>query len=32
MPVENWSQMNETEKHALYIYLVSLAPLPYGGR
>ncbi len=32
MPIENWSQMNETEKRALYTYLMSLPPLPFGGR
>lgn len=32
MPIENWSSMDETEKRALYTYLMSLPPLPFGGR
>jgi hypothetical protein len=32
MPVEAFGKMDETEKHAIFAYLQSLAPLPYGGR
>jgi hypothetical protein len=32
MPIENLAKMDETEKKALYAYLMSLAPLPFGGR
>lgn len=32
MPVENFSRMDETEKRALYAYLMSVPPLPLGNR
>lgn len=32
MPIENFGQMDDTEKTALYAYLMSLPPKPFGGR
>jgi hypothetical protein len=32
MPTENFGKMNDTEKKALYAYLMSLPPRPFGGR
>ncbi len=32
MPIDNFGQMDETEKKALYAYLMSLPPKPLGGR
>ena len=32
MPIESFGKMDDTEKHALYSYLMALAPLPAGGR
>lgn len=32
MPLEAVSKMNETEKHALFAYLKSLPPTPFGNR
>lgn len=32
MPIDGFSKMNETEKRALYAYLMSLPPAPFGGR
>lgn len=32
MPISAYGQMDETEKKALYAYLMSLPPKPFGGR
>jgi mono/diheme cytochrome c family protein len=32
MPIANFGQMNETEKRALFAYLTSVPPRPFGGR
>jgi thiosulfate dehydrogenase len=32
MPVEAFGKMDETEKHALFAYLASLPPTPFGNR
>lgn len=32
MPIENYALMDDTEKQALYAYLMSLPPKPLGGR
>lgn len=32
MPYEALSKMNDTEKHALYMYLRTVPPLPFGNR
>jgi len=32
MPVAALAKLNDTEMHALYAYLASLSPLPFGGR
>jgi mono/diheme cytochrome c family protein len=32
MPLENFSNFDDTEKRALYAYLMSLPPRPFGGR
>jgi hypothetical protein len=32
MPVENWKNFDDTEMHALWAYLQTLPPRPFGGR
>jgi hypothetical protein len=32
MPVESWRNFDDTEMHAVYAYLQSLPPTPFGGR
>jgi len=32
MPVSTLGKMDDTEMHALYAYLMSLPPRPFGGR
>ena len=32
MPVEAFGKVNDTEKHALFAYLQTLPPVPYGNR
>jgi cytochrome c553 len=32
MPIENFGKLDDTEKHALFLYLTSLPPLSFGGR
>jgi hypothetical protein len=32
MPIAAFGQMDETEKRAMFVYLMALPPLPLGGR
>jgi hypothetical protein len=32
MPIEAIARMDDTEKHALFSYLMSLPPIPFGNR
>jgi len=32
MPIENYGKTDDLEKHALFAYLQTLAPMPFGGR
>jgi hypothetical protein len=32
MPVESWKNLDDTEMHALWSYLRTLPPTPFGNR